>query len=517
VPGRNYKSLSIVKQAMIENRTTIAIAALVLVFVCITMIMSYKMNIWLDEAYSMHTTGSTWTQSVKLSASFEEQPPAYFCLLCLWRHMNRSILFARILSILCVLTAGFFMVHLKNSYTRRGSVLLLLLFLTNPLTIWAATEIRVYGLSILLSSILLWSFHAVFVIKSRKLRDHALFLTAAVISVFTQYFMGYLLVVNVVFLILVRDWGCLWRYLAYLGVILTCFMPFYLQVTIHQVHDATVSSSGNITLMHSLHHTAQLFLNLILPGNQIQRLPFMISKISLLVSAMLAFLTLRNVKHSRSFDYLGLWALLTITLGIPAFAFLLYKLGDEDLLEQRYIVFLLPEMLLLILFLFKNIRHSAVRNLLVTAFILYNIVNSSISYYPMKKKGDWKEVAQFVKKRVQSDEPIFIYFSANVLPFSYYFHLPNKIIPIPRPPELRKYNPSDFVIEDVAVLDSLVTNNFENAESCWFVINSVEYYRNLHFNAHLLPEFIGRHFPVIEYQRFSSTEIYHASKRKDPY
>jgi hypothetical protein len=91
--------------------------------------------------------------------------------------------------------------------------------------------------------------------------------------------------------------------------------------------------------------------------------------------------------------------------------------------------------------------------------------------------------------------------------------MPNRVIPIPHPPELAVYDPGDFVLNNAFEIDTIVCNNLKNGYCCWFVINSIEKYRNLSYNAHLLPEYIQQHFEIKAHQYFLTSEVYHVVRR----
>jgi hypothetical protein len=61
-----------------------------------------RQYIWEDEAYSLNTTSHNLFEVVKFSYNFEGQPPFYFLLLAVWRKINSSIFFARLLSVILI-------------------------------------------------------------------------------------------------------------------------------------------------------------------------------------------------------------------------------------------------------------------------------------------------------------------------------------------------------------------------------------------------------------------------------
>src|SRR5437870_9561843 len=77
-------------------------------YACILIFLCYTLNIWEDESYSLHTTSNSLAMVIRQSYYFEAQPPVYFLLLSLWRHVDSGIFFARLLSLLFIGLSGVF-------------------------------------------------------------------------------------------------------------------------------------------------------------------------------------------------------------------------------------------------------------------------------------------------------------------------------------------------------------------------------------------------------------------------
>lgn len=59
------------------------------------------LNLWVDEAYSLHTSHQPLGQVIVQAMRFEQQPPLYFAVLALWRWISPSVTWARLFSLLC--------------------------------------------------------------------------------------------------------------------------------------------------------------------------------------------------------------------------------------------------------------------------------------------------------------------------------------------------------------------------------------------------------------------------------
>lgn len=490
----------------------IILAAIVIAFVIAATAMSHVMNIWLDEAYSMYTTGSTFANAIKIAISFEEQPPVYFAALNLWRKIHPSIFFARVFSILCILFAAYFLYRLVRDFSQNASLYFLAVFFSSPHTLWAATEIRTYALSILLSSILFWSFYEIFIKRSNRITYKFIFIFVSVLSLYTQYFIGVVHIFNLLFLLLLRDWKAIRGYGLYMIMIGICFTPFFIGITSQQVYTSTSGSPRSLSIISSIICAAKLILNDIISGNDSFNTLFKWAKAAIIGIGISGCWVMRRRTIDRILLEAGIRSFISIVVGIPLFAGIVYLLGSEDYLAQRYVLFLVPELLVIVVFAIMNIRVPLAKWTVATLLVLYNITNCAVEFYPMRKNGDWKNVARIIEQQAQPNEPIFVYTSWDIMPLSYYLNNSAKLIPIPHPPKYNSFDLKDIVIDDDRIIDRAVRDGLKNAESCWFVVRTIGEYRNIHLNAHLLPEFIKRTFAIDLYERLFGTDIYHVSR-----
>lgn len=500
-----------------KTRDRLLFGLLLSLFLVMTITMSFKMNIWVDEACTLNTTKSTLLFAVKHAVIFEEQPPVYFGILSLWRHINNSIPFARLFSILCIVLTSIILARLAEPFPSQRRLFLLCLFLTNPLVLWAATEMRVYAMGMLLSATLWWCFQVVFIKASRNRTHHFLFVAVSLIALYTQYFLGIILIINFIYLLLFRrDWKALLRYVIYMGCVGVFFIPFFIIATTYQIHHfVDLSHPRQITFKGGFWVALQLFINLVLPGNSSWETAFKIVKIVILISGIAAIVAgFRKDKSTGPLTGFTVWACAGLCIGIPLFAVYVFMLRSEDFLPQRYVVFLLPEMLFIILYMAGSVRSPGPRKLFIISCIAYNAVNSAVAYYPMKKEGDWKNVAKFIDEKSYSDQWVFVYPPVDALAFSFYFHDSDKIVPIPVPPSLDILDLKENVLYNDRQIDTIVSNRLLSAQDCWFVFNDVKGCQNVVYNSHVLPEYIHQNFTVLEYRNFFPTQVYHVKKKQ---
>jgi hypothetical protein len=74
-----------------------AVPAAIVLHTAITIPLAFALNIWVDECYSLFSTSGTLAEAYANSIDFERQAPGYFVVLKLWRCINPSPAFARLL------------------------------------------------------------------------------------------------------------------------------------------------------------------------------------------------------------------------------------------------------------------------------------------------------------------------------------------------------------------------------------------------------------------------------------
>src|SRR5262249_37948098 len=120
---------------------------------CLTLVLGASLNVWHDEAFSLHTTDRGPLDAIRQAITFELQPPLYFLLLNLWRHLDSSVFCARLFSILCVALTLALMTRIASNLFPSIHPLWFGTFLAaNQFVIWAAVEIRCYALVLCLSA-----------------------------------------------------------------------------------------------------------------------------------------------------------------------------------------------------------------------------------------------------------------------------------------------------------------------------------------------------------------------------
>ena len=162
----------------------------------IAIALAATLNISQDEAYAMHTTAGSVGHAYQQAIVFEQNAPLYFVVMNLWRHLNDSLFFARAFSIAAIVGTLAVLPGVVRRYLPGVDAgLVTLVVALNPFTVAVAVEVRVYALAVLLSALLLTTFHSAF-LEDRagpRWKMRAAYAAVALAAVYSQYYFAFLL------------------------------------------------------------------------------------------------------------------------------------------------------------------------------------------------------------------------------------------------------------------------------------------------------------------------------------
>ena len=491
-------------QSKAGNKTgNIFFYSFLLIYAAWLIYLCFVLNIWEDETYTLHTTSNNLADVLRLSYTFEGQPPVYFLLMAIWRLISPNVIFAKLFSIISIgFAASFFyrlvcMVSGKNS-----SRWLVVIFLLNPFTVWAALEIRVYAFLILLS--VLASYYFIRYYINNKKPDLYAFLGLAIIGAYTQYFFT-LLVASLAFsLLLYKGWKAFFRFCLYLIPVVLLFLPnfLFLQDEV-QMHQQTISGNSTLKTLIEVLYTPQDFLL------ALQLVPFgrwarWLIKAVIALSMLFAYYKLYE-KHRAGTD--DLFERLNILLFSAGFLIILYCVVvvlTHIVYSAKYMAIVLPFVLLAYL-LYKQ-YHKGLQRLLFIGCSLYFAMLLFLFYQVPVKDYDYKYAVKYVNTIERPGEPLVFYNNLIALPFSNYYTGKNVIVPLPHPVTFD----SNYItnIHDTAALDFTLNQKIRNAASFLFISNDIDTIAvNKNMNRAMVDSFLVGH-----YNTASDTLFYGRSK-----
>jgi uncharacterized membrane protein len=457
------------------------------------------LNLWQDEAYTLHTTSRTLGYAYAQALSFEQNAPLYFVVMNLWRHIDGSVFFGRLFSFLCIALTLVLLPRLLARYLPGiDPGLATLAIALNPFTIWAALDMRVYALIVALSALLMLTFYDAFLARTPSNPWPAAFAYALVVALalYTQYYLAFLVAAQGVTLLAYAR-SAIPRYLAASALALLAFVPIVMQLPAQLRNfqgafvapDSPLQAAG--TLMRIL---AQYVFPLHAFGSS--ALTYALALI-----IMVAALATLGTYFSRN----GRLLLLAITLTGVLFLALALYIEQIHILNRHLAPFFLPAVLstyAITTFIRPPARSRAVLALTCMTVILSTITLFS-TYRSLAKPGDWIRVNAYLHQHESPREPIVVFEAENALPLQYYYRGPNRIVPIPQGVDFRAYDVSRFVIHDEAQLHRVMPA----ATRLWLVTTDACHSANIAFGCGVLDSYVAQNYHVTSKAEFDGSTV----------
>jgi hypothetical protein len=429
VPAGAADTLSFARRLLAADRRAVTWAALAAAGVVMVagLFLSRALNIWMDEAFTLHSTGAGPAKAWLEAIDFEAQPPLYFVLEAAWRTLNEtSIAFARFPSaFFAAAAAGTIVFAAPRIAPGVPPSVVALIAALNPVFLWAAAEMRVYALALFVGAVLTWLFYEAFLVAAPTRRAWIWYTAFALAGLYTQYYVGFVLAAHFTTLLVLRGKG-LRACAASMAVAAAGFLPFMPVALMH------VKASGafvnRVSFLHAVHDVANVVFVFMLPHD------FNWSglvKLSGFVAAAVLLVTLLAVGRPvlRGSAHRGLvvaWLLCLVIFVV------LFAVSGVPLDPARHVVVAAPAtVLVLLIFLSSLTRRRAFATALAgAAFAVFAAGTLRATYQPpLAKHGDWQRVAALLSAD-SSRTPIAVFPAELALPLSVYF--PAAVIPIPR-------------------------------------------------------------------------------------
>ena len=401
--------------------------AFLLLYAAVLVYLSSRLNIWVDEAYTLNTTARNLNDVIGQSYSFEGQPPVYFILLSIWRKINSSIFFARFFSLIFVALATWFFYRLArlvsgNNYSRW----LVVLFLLNPFTIWAGMEIRLYAFLLFLSVAAIYFFFSFY--SSNKMRYMYWLIGTCIVGMYTQYFFAFLIAGFAASLLLFNGWKFFFRFCLYMVPVIILFIPsvFFTPVLTKYVQ-TLVAHSATKQILSLLQSTQNLLFALqLIPFERWVKWAIKIPFIVLLVYGY--YKLYRHNKNIRSAYFTNINKLLVMIVVFVLLLSCFFGITRVDY-QYRYLTILMP--LCVLLFSLFDVYDLIKRKLIYTVISIFYIVLLISHYWYPLKEYDYEQIAKYVAKEEKRNEPVLFYHSTISLCFNNYYKGDGPLVPLP--------------------------------------------------------------------------------------
>lgn len=461
---------------------------------------SIRDYIYADEVYPLMTSSKSVVNAFKKALTFENQPPFYYIILTLWRNIDNSIFFARLLSIIFWAISAIPLNALFKKLFGSNHQIFTAIFLTNAVVLSYAIELRYMALVLLLAIAVEYLFLITY--QSTRIRPlyRFLYIVNSILGVYTQYYFSFLLIAN--FTILLFQWrkkivttyllDMIWPVL-FLGLLL----PYLHAQTNQQTGQCPVDISFIFFIDFIYSHIKYLLVNFSPP-------PFhkyinMIYQPLVIGSLVLAFLLVQWRFFSKSFIKYHYHYLLKFLVLMIFYAIFALLINIPDNLPIRYLPLLIVPFWIII---FKAFNLYLNRIFLYIVSIIIIII--SLGYYTYNKiqnpKGQNNYLAtNFIMENEKSGENIFIYKPFFALEVERIYDGQNNIIPVPEGVSSKKpATQNNYNITNYNQVDSVLNSNY--SQTIWLLIRSTQFVESslcIETNDEILKKYVSENFEIV--------------------
>lgn len=507
-----------------------AVHFIILLNLGITVTLSAILNVWMDEVFSLQTTGKDFGYVLHRTLYFDMLPPLYPLVLKLWRGIDTSIFFARMFSVFCIALTIYLVTKVADRFLKQVHPAWIAAAVAfNPLTIYAAVEMRLYALAILLSVLLLLFYHDGYLSESPKNGARFWYILFSILALYTQYFLGFLLFANGFTLLVLKRWKALRDYLVGMMVVGLCFTPMLFvlnyQLSFHANNVSGVHES--VSLLSGVHFLYGRVFDYILPWSHEHEKIWILKSVRNWVFRIgVAFgLIVLIKKRSRLSESENL-ALLVILSVLCAFFFLVRNMvGLEFLRFYHTAVLFVPTLLVA----FSVMMYTANRRILITVSLIilfFNFIALFLNYEPMAKTGDSARVASYIMNLEKPGEPILFFRSDGVLAFAVHYSGPNQLVPLPEDTDPEKFDIREGAMLRYKLLGKEVLRDRRQIleallmgpdlyERFWLVEWSTKPYLGVDFHPEILEDFIKEYYSIASTKQFYGPKVMLLTKKKE--
>jgi hypothetical protein len=486
-----------------QGRERAILAGLFAAHLAVTLTLAAVLDAWLDEAYSLHTTAGSLAAAWRGAIGFELQPPFYFVVLCAWRALGTSVLHARLLSVACVAGTVALVPALSRRYWPGTSPsLLTALVAFHPFVIWAAVEIRLYPLALLLTALLLLHLHDGYLAPRPRVRSRAAHAAAGLVALYTQYYLGLLLAAGALGLVAVRRWRALRDYVIAMAGVGLLFAPMLLVVP-GQVSAHTGTVATRLSVLYSARILAWRVQNYVLPAAFLPELARW--------AVFVAFLLVLLVAGSLALRARGWTAVETAILAVTAavavgFYGVLHVTGEELFSPKHTIALFLPALLSVGVVLRRGFGPRAFHGWAILAALAY--AGSLVATYtPLAKEGDNARIAARIMAAEKPGQPILVFTAQAAVPLALYYHGENRLVALPRAMDFRTFDLHDFVLRNEDEIWTALGGPPRPGQEVWLVTQGASHYLDVSFGADVVEDVVEQRFETLEDDHFFKARL----------
>ncbi len=401
---------------------------------------------WQDEEYTLATTAHGVAWAIGRAISYEQQAPLYFALIALLREWAPSPLAARMFSVGCALgfTATIAAIA-RRVWPAVDPWPLAALAAFNPFVVFAALEIRLYALALLVSALLWLLFYDGF-LRGERHAARLAFVVLAIAALYLEYFLAFELVGFAVALMVAGRWRQL---CAYVGVGFVCALAFLpLLLVLHtQVTAAFAVPEHRAGPAYGvfLHPLADFLIPYGyggFPGARALNAALAVCVVGALVAG--------RPRFDRKLLSLG-----AVAATVELFYILLVDVLHEELVVPRHFFALFVPETAFAYGVLATLRApgrlvTGARRTIAVCVAVACVLSLGFTYRAFAKLGDWPRVARWLDVNAGPDDTIAIAEPDAVRAFARYYRGTAKVVAYPRTIDPNVYSVERMMVHSVA-------------------------------------------------------------------
>ncbi len=500
--GKTKEKLGLLKITIKDNLLLVIFSIL---YYVIVFVLAGYLNIWEDELYSLNTSSGTFSYAFHQAFTFEQQPPFYFLLLTAWRSVSASIIWARMFNMLLTILSQIIVFRFIKSITNKklaswSAVILLL----NPIILFTILEIRLYALVVLLSILITTQFLNTYqsnvIIPGKRI----IFILLAVAGVFTQYYIGFLLLANAIVLLVGKRTKSFRTYIVdmiipvalIILIIPTILLNAKMQVGIKPVYPRTAMN----LLVETRDLISLMTFGNFLPSDFISSPILRWSFRGLIL--LILFISLKYKLMEKMWHDLMPFLIISI-IGMAAFILVDFKFG-KYFVEYKYLLAVFFPLFCLLAIIFNCLKTNFFIPWIIFLSVMYICIDFN-KYHDLYKVDDYRKLGKYLEKNEKADEPIFVYRNITAELIDMYYNGINDVYPVPAPFSYnRGFNPELWALSENEIRDiSLKLNKYK----CFYVVILDGSLKGFEESKSMLTNYLSKNYKMENHIRFGRFSV----------
>lgn len=426
-----------VRSPMLSNFAKIGLhlAIVLAIQALVTSLLAVVLGTWIDEEYTLATTARGIGYAFHRAIDYELQAPFYFVVLAALRTLSHAVVFARAISVAFALGFTYAMAQVARTIApRRPAWVFAAIVALNPFTIFVALEIRLYALALVLSALAWLAFDRGFFSGDCR-RARVAFVTVAIVSLYTQYFIGLELAGFAIGLVVLGRWRALRDYCISGAIAALAFVPMLVILRkqigeAFSVPSALPGSKGSLLVHPLLDFAYPVAYRAIFPGaTRVAEL----AGFALLAAAIL-------IGRPRPSRRLAAYVSIAVTVE-ACYLIIAYGFHYELFIPRHFVALFVPEAIAAyaIVDALTGIRARACAIAIAGILALTAFASDIVTYRSLAKTGDWRRVGEYLTARTRPGDTVAVYLADSVPAFRRYYAGAATVVAFPRPLDPDRY------------------------------------------------------------------------------